>query len=334
MTCGTVSFTKINQEDDLAINGSKVIVTGAAGFIGSHLADSLLKKNCSVIGIDCLTSYYSPEIKLRNISSFEKNPNFRFVNENLEEMDYKSYLDSVDYVFHLAGQPGVRLSWGKEFADYVNHNIHATQKLLEAIKGSSIKKLVYASSSSIYGNSQQETLTETDVPKPFSPYGVTKLAGEHLVVSYSQNFQVPTASLRFFTVFGPRQRPDMAFQRIAESIIGNKAFPMYGDGSQIRDFTFVSDIVDGCISAAEKGISGDVYNLGGSNLSSMREVLDFMNQISDGKLKVDYLAAQKGDVFKTSANIKKAQAVLGYNPLVRLHDGLTEQFNYVKSMLK
>ncbi|MDP1678348.1 MAG: GDP-mannose 4,6-dehydratase [Bacteroidota bacterium] len=311
-----------------------ILVTGCAGFIGSHLTEKLLLSGEQVVGIDMLTPYYPVERKRKNLEILRKHQSFRFVEGNLNQMDIASLLNNITVIYHLAGQPGVRLSWGKDFDEYVDHNIRATQRLLEAVKNISLQKLVYASSSSVYGNVDRDILTETDVPTPFSPYGVTKLAGEHLVNSYRANFGVPVTSLRFFTVFGPRQRPDMAFQRVVEALINGNEFVVYGDGTQVRDFTYVEDIVNGCIAAANRGRAGEVYNLGGTNLASLNDALNLLQEIAGKKLNIKYIEKQSGDVSKTRANISKAQSDLQYQPHISLAEGLKRQFLYQSSLTK
>lgn len=311
-----------------------VLVTGCAGFIGSHLCEKLLQSGENVIGVDILSSYYPIERKQHNLELLKKYASFTFVEANLVSLDYHTMLKGISTIYHLAGQPGVRLSWGKEFNEYIEHNIRATQSLLEAVKNVPLQKFIYASSSSVYGNVDRDIFTETDVPMPFSPYGVTKLAGEHLVNSYHANYGVPASSLRFFTVFGPRQRPDMAFQRIVEALIDGKEFSVYGDGTQVRDFTYVEDIVNGCIAAAHRGKSGEIYNLGGTNLASLNEVLNLVQEIGGKKLNIKYVEKQSGDVKKTRANIAKAQRDLLYQPNVSLAEGLKRQFLYQSLLVK
>jgi len=311
-----------------------VLVTGCAGFIGSHLSEKLLLSGEQVVGIDMLTPYYPVERKRKNLEILNMHRSFQFLEGNLIQMDLSNLLDDITVIYHLAGQPGVRLSWGKDFNEYVEHNIRATQRILEACKHIPLKKFIYASSSSVYGNVERDLLSETDVPAPFSPYGVTKLAGEHLVNSYHANFGLPVSSLRFFTVFGPRQRPDMAFQRIIEALIDGKEFTVYGDGTQVRDFTYVEDIVNGCITAVYNGEPGEVYNLGGTNLASLNDAMNIVQEIAGKKLTIKYIEKQNGDVRRTRANITKAQNELLYKPKISLFEGLKSQFLYQSSLEK
>ena len=229
-----------------------MLVTGCAGFIGSHLCETLLQRGETVIGIDSITSYYSSTLKRRNLTLIQGHPKFIFLEADLVEMDLIPCLEQVDTVFHTAGQPGVRGSWGEQFDVYVRNNISATQRLLEAIRqtGRAIK-IIYSSSSSIYGNSEQFPTPENALPRPYSPYGMTKLAGEHLCHLYYSNYQIPYVALRYFTVYGPRQRPDMAFHIFIRSVLREEAITILGDGNQTRDFTYVADIVQGNLLAAE-----------------------------------------------------------------------------------
>ena len=218
----------------------KALVTGCVGFIGSHLVDKLLEHGYEVIGIDCFTDYYAREIKEANVSNALKNKNSKFIEEDILNMDK---FPEVDYVFHLAAQAGVRASWGKSFEIYTRNNIEATQKLLEFYKDREIKKFVYASSSSVYGDAELP-MREDSLLKPVSPYGVTKLAGENLCYLYWKNYNVPTVSVRYFTVYGPRQRPDMAMHKFVKAFLNNEEITVFGDGPQTRDFTFVEDAIE------------------------------------------------------------------------------------------
>lgn len=306
----------------------KVLVTGCAGFIGSHLSDRLLAEGHEVIGFDSLTDTYDVVRKRRNMTSALTNPRFAFHEVDLVSDEIGKLTQGVEIVYHLAGQPGVRLSWGKNFQSYVRNNVEATQNLLEAFKARPLKRFVYASSSSIYGDTDREIFSEADVPSPFSPYGVTKLAGEHLVFSYHRNFGLPAVALRFFTVFGPRQRPDMAFQRIIEAALSGEKFTLFGDGKQVRDFTYVADIVDGCIRAAEKGNDGTVYNLGGTNHVSMLDVLSLTEELIGKLLNIERTGVQKGDVRRTHADIGRAKKDFGYAPKTDLRKGLSDQIEF------
>src|SRR4051794_21169049 len=229
----------------------RALVTGVAGFIGSTLADALLARGDHVLGVDCFTPYYERDTKEANLSGARGCDRFELVEQDLRTCDIDGMLDGIDVVFHQAGQPGVRLSWSDGFADYTSLNVLATQRLLEAAKRVGGTKIVYASSSSVYGNAAAYPTTENDLPRPHSPYGVTKLAAEHLCNLYASNWKLPTVSLRYFTVYGPRQRPDMATHRLLAATLSGTPFPLYGDGSAVRDFTYVDDAVAANLAAAE-----------------------------------------------------------------------------------
>lgn len=306
------------------------LVTGVAGFIGSHLAERLIKEGHEVVGMDCFTDYYARSIKEENLRGLLKNRNFTFLEANLLEANLGKILLGVDYIFHQAAQAGVRSSWGAEFEVYTSNNVLATQRLLESCKGLGIKRFIYASSSSVYGDSEDLPLREQSFLKPVSPYGVTKLAGEHLCYSYWKNFRVPVISLRYFTVYGPRQRPDMAFYKFFRAILHDEDIKIYGDGEQTRDFTFISDAVEGNILAMRSDIVGEVLNIGGGSRVSVNEVLDSVQRIAGKTAPIVYQDVQKGDVRHTLADTSKAKKYLGYTPEVDLIAGLTEQCKWLK----
>ena len=296
----------------------KYLVTGCAGFIGSHLVDKLLEEGYEVIGIDCFTDYYSRKIKEANISNALNHKNFEFIEEDILEMNV---FHEVDYVFHEAAQAGVRASWGKNFEIYTRNNIEATQKLLEFYKDLSIKKFVYASSSSVYGDAELP-MRENSLLKPVSPYGVTKLAGENLCYLYWKNYSVPTISLRYFTVYGPRQRPDMAIHKFVKAILNDDNILIFGDGEQTRDFTYVDDAVEANILAAESDSVGSVFNIGGGSRISVNELIKIMENIIGTKVKIKTIEKQKGDVRNTWADVNKAKADLGWTSKVEIEEGL------------
>ena len=298
----------------------RALVTGAAGFVGSHLAATLLDAGDEVVGVDALTDFYPRERKLRNLGPLEGRGGWSFVEGDLLELDLPAMLRSTDTVFHLAGQPGVRPSWGRGFGVYTRENVLATQAVLEAAKDAALGRLVYASSSSVYGNAESYPTAETARPQPVSPYGVTKLAAEHLCELYRSNFGVPTASLRLFTVYGPRQRPDMAFARLVEAATGAGRFELYGDGTQTRDFTYVGDVVRAMRDCAVSGWTG-VANIGGGSRVSMNEVIDTVQEVV-GAVDVRRTAAQAGDVRDTAADITVARDAFGYAPTTGIRDGL------------
>ena len=296
----------------------KALVTGCAGFIGSHLVDKLLEQGYEVVGIDCFTDYYSTEIKEKNIDNARKHENFEFIKRNILEMDK---FPEVDYIFHLAAQAGVRASWGKSFEIYTKNNVQATQKLLEFYKDSSIKKFVYVSSSSVYGAAELP-MKEDSLLKPVSPYGVTKLSGENLCYLYWKNYGVPTVSLRYFTVYGPRQRPDMAIHKFVKGIFKGDEITVFGDGTQTRDFTFVDDAVKANLLASESDSVGEVFNIGGGSRISVNELIGMMENIIGKKAKVKYIEKQKGDVRDTLADVSKAKKELEWIPKVKIEEGL------------
>jgi len=302
----------------------KVLVTGCAGFIGSHLVDRLLKMGYEVVGIDCFTDYYPKVIKEANISNALQNDNFKLIEEDILNMDK---FPEVDYVLHLAAQAGVRASWGRSFEIYTRNNIEATQKLLEFYKGVEIQKFVYASSSSVYGDAELP-MREDSLLKPVSPYGVTKLAGENLCYLYWKNYNVPTVSLRYFTVYGPRQRPDMAIHKFVKAIFKGDEITVFGDGTQTRDFTFVDDAVEATILAAESNSVGEVFNIGDGSRVSVNELIEMMEDIIGEKAKVKYIEKQKGDVRDTWADVSKAEEELGWIPKVKIEEGLRKFVNW------
>ena len=310
---------------------ARILVTGIAGFIGSHLAEKLLELGYEVVGIDCLTDYYSPDLKERNIQSIQHS-NITIIRENLLNVDLKKMLQNIDYVFHLAAQAGVRDSWGKSFEIYANNNVLATQELLEACKNEEIKKIVYASSSSIYGDAKSLPMNEDDKPNPISPYGVTKLAAERLCNLYWKNFGVPVISVRYFTVYGPRQRPDMAFHKFIKAILNDREITIYGDGNQTRDFTYVADTVDGTIKAMESDAIGEVFNIGGGSTISVNEVIEILEKNLGIRAKVRYVKNQKGDVKHTYADISKARKILGYKPKIKIGEGLKKEIEWMNDL--
>jgi len=311
----------------------KALVTGAAGFIGSHLSERLLKDGFEVVGIDCFTDYYSKDIKENNIAGMLNNNRFKLIKENLLTVDLEKTLDKVDIVFHEAAQPGVRASWGKSFSVYVEDNILATQRLLESLKDKKIKKLVYASSSSVYGDAEKLPTKESFTPRPISPYGVTKLAAENLCYLYSKNYGIPIISLRYFSVYGPRQRPDMGFNRFINAIIDGKDIMIYGNGEQTRDFTYISDVIEANIEALEHTCPpGETFNIGGGSRISVNGTIKILEDISGKKVKVKYLENQKGDVAHTAADISKAKAALKYSPKIDIKTGLEKEYEWLNSL--
>jgi nucleoside-diphosphate-sugar epimerase len=307
----------------------KSLVTGAAGFIGSHLAEKLLAAGHDVIGVDSFLDNYPKRFKEKNLADLLPRKKFKFIGENLVQMNLVSLLSDVTYVFHLAGQPGVRASWGKEFARYTENNIAATQLLLEAAKEARLGKFVYASTSSVYGDTDDLPMREDGMTRPVSPYGASKLAAEHLCHLYWKAFAVPTVALRFFTVYGPRQRPDMFFHLFMRALLRGEEIPLYDDGEQTRDFSYCSDIVDGVVAAAMYPGAGEVFNLGGGSEVSLLNAIALAEKISGRKAKLKSCDRQKGDVRHTSALLDQAKSKLGYFPKVGLEQGLANQWDWI-----
>lgn len=310
----------------------RVLITGVAGFIGSSIAHKILERGDEVVGIDCFIDYYPRPIKETNLDRLRDYDNFTFHEVSLATCELPPLLEGVAHVYHQAAQAGVRASWGKDFIIYTENNIQATQRLLEAVKGTDIK-IIYASSSSVYGETQKLPMEETDRPQPLSPYGVSKMAAEHLCVLYTKNFGVHTNSLRYFTVFGPRQRPDMAFHRFCRAMLEKETIHIYGNGEQTRDFTYIDDIAEANLLAAEKGKPGAVYNLGGGSRISVNGVLQLLESATGTKPVVSYEETQKGDVSHTYADTTRAQKDLGFNPQYNVEKGLAQEFEWVKENL-
>lgn len=301
-----------------------VLVTGCAGFIGSHLCHRLLQEGFFVTGIDSLIEYYSVTIKRKNLQSLIETKNFKFHQVDVLDFDFEN--ENPEVLFHLAAQPGVRTSWGDDFSIYTRNNVLATQHLLEkAMHLNNLQKFVFASSSSVYGQTSAEKVTEDYPTKPFSPYGVTKLAAENLCSAYEENFGLPMVALRFFTVYGPQQRPDMAFNRLIKAAFSGEPFTLFGDGSQERDFTYIDDIVDGLLLAATSRDASGVFNIGGGHVVSMNDVIQLVEKISKRTINIVKNPEQKGDVKRTSADISKISKRLGYSPQVNIQEGLERQ---------
>ncbi|KQR24287.1 UDP-glucose 4-epimerase [Agreia sp. Leaf335] len=310
----------------------KALVTGAAGFVGSTLSRRLLEQGHGVLAIDNLSSYYDRPLKTRNVESYSALPGATFIEADLNTVDLDALLsDGIDVVFHLAGQPGIRGSWGQDFALYTRANVDATQRLLEAsMRYGKLQRFVYASSSSVYGQAETYPTTETMLPQPFSPYGVTKLAGEHLTGLYRANYDLPTVAFRFFTVYGPAQRPDMAFTRFLRAAASGAPISIYGTGEQVRDFTFVDDVVSALtLSGQSPKALPPVMNLSGGSSVSVNEVLDTIRDVSGKNLVVDYVDAVKGDVTRTGGDSSLALTSLGWAPQTSLSEGLKRHFDWI-----
>jgi UDP-glucose 4-epimerase len=310
----------------------KVLVTGVAGFIGSHLAGRLLQEGFQVIGIDSFLDNYSRKIKGNNLRGLFNNK-FSFIEGSIFELDLKEILKKVDTVFHQAAIPGVRTSWGKEFYKYLENNVLATQILLESCKDLKIKKFIYASSSSVYGDSDELPIKETSTTKPVSPYGVSKLAGEHLAILYFKEYGIPTVSLRYFTVYGPRQRPDMGFHKFIIAILSRKQIEIFGSGDQTRDFTFIDDVVEANLLASNKGREGEVYNIGGGNRIELIQAIKAIEEVSGKQCDLKFTESQKGDVKRTYADISKAKMDFDYNPKIDINKGLEKHYEWLRENL-
>jgi UDP-glucuronate 4-epimerase len=315
--------------------GGHVVVTGAAGFIGSHLAEALVDRGHEVVGIDCFTPAYPPLDKRRNLARLVDRPEFRLVEGDLVTLALDAWLEGAAVVFHQAAQPGVRASWGRDFATYVHHNILGTQSLLEAVARTGVPRLVAASSSSVYGDAPMYPTTEESIARPVSPYGVTKLASEHLCLAYARPgiADVSVATLRYFTVYGPRQRPDMAFRRFLDAAYADRPIVVYGDGEQTRDFTHVDDAVRANLLAMSAPIRAEAINVGGGRRVSLNQVLDLVGEATGRRLRIERAPAQAGDARHTGADSTRAEALLGYRPAVALEEGLAGQAEWVAAEL-
>ncbi len=300
----------------------RYLVTGAAGFIGSCLSEALVEAGHDVLGVDSFTDYYDPARKRENAAGFA------VVEADLETDDLVGLLDGVDGVFHLAGQPGVRASFGDDFELYVRRNVLAGGRVFEAAARCGTR-VVYASSSSVYGDAESFPTSEDVQPRPISPYGVTKLACEHLHYAHARASGLEAVGLRYFTVYGPRQRPDMAMTRMLEALADGTTFPLYGDGSASRSFTYASDAVAATIAAMDNGAPGAVYNVGGGQEASMTEAIALAETIAGRTLRIEQHEAARGDAKRTRADVRKALDELGWAPQTALADGLAAQWEWV-----
>lgn len=317
-----------------------VLVTGCAGFIGSHIVEALLLMGYDVVGVDCFTPYYSDRIKRHNLTEALHHRGFKLVELDLSRTsidDLTSIVRDVSYVIHEAAQPGVRSSWGADFDAYVKHNILASQKLLEAVlRARSVKRFVYASSSSIYGNIESIPISEEVTPRPYSPYGVTKLTAENLCRVYYENFNVPIVILRYFTVYGPRQRPDMAFHKFIKSMLKGEPIYVYGDGQQARDFTYIEDVVEATIRSieCEDNVIGQAINVGYGKPVKLMDVIEIIAELCNVEPQIVFKEEMKGDVKATWADISKARKLLGWEPRTKLRDGLEAEMLWIKQAIE
>jgi nucleoside-diphosphate-sugar epimerase len=303
------------------------VVTGAAGFIGSQLVESLLERGDRVVGIDSFDPFYSARIKRENLETARRHPRYRFIESDLLRYRLDRQFSDSPVVYHMAAQAGVRGSWGTRFSRYARNNLLATQAVFEAsVRSHRPSRVVYASSSSVYGDQPPGASAEDALPNPVSPYGVTKLAAEHLGRTYAKSYGLPVTALRFFTVYGPRQRPDMAFNRFIDAIRHDRAIEVYGRARQLRDFTFVSDIVAGLVAAGEVRTPAPVYNLGGGSPVILAEALRLLSDVSGRSLKMRQFPLPPGDAKATWADIRLARRELGFRPRVKLRKGLAAQW--------
>jgi len=306
-------------------------VTGAAGFIGSHLVERLLAEGAAVTGVDCFTDYYDPALKRANLAAALAHPRFRLLEHDLAAADL-AVLPDVQVVFHQAAQAGVRASWGADFATYVHHNMVATQRLLERYRGKPLERFVYASSSSVYGEAERYPTDERQLPRPYSPYGVTKLAGEHLALLYARNFGVPSVALRYFTVYGPRQRPDMAFHRFCRALLAGEPITVYGDGRQSRDFTFIADAIEGNMQAWRHPMAEGVYNVGGGSQVEVLEAIRILEETLGVKATLRFEPLQPGDPLRTRADTSRIRTDLGFAPSVDIWQGLAAEAGWARGL--
>jgi nucleoside-diphosphate-sugar epimerase len=311
----------------------KVLVTGCAGFIGSHVVERLLKEGHEVMGVDSFDVYYSRGQKEKNLMNILLHPQFKLVEDNLSTMALVKVLKGTEAVIHLAAQPGVRGSWGSSFHRYVTNNIQVTQRLLEESKGNKLKRFVYASSSSVYGD-VGEVLNEDMKCAPKSPYGVTKLAAENLCQLYHQEYKMPTVSLRFFSVYGPGQRPDMAFHRFCQNILRDAPLTIYGDGKQVRDFTYVDDVAQIVTAALTADVAGQIVNVGGGSPCTLLEAATVLEEISGKPCAKTFLERQKGDVLSTRADTAKLERLFGVKPMTPLRDGLAREWEWMQKFVQ
>ncbi len=300
----------------------RYVVTGAAGFIGSHLGEALSAAGHDVLGVDCFTDYYDPSLKEENAAGLD------VVRADLAEEPLEELLAGAEGIFHLAGQPGVRASWGEDFALYARRNLIASHRVFEAAARARVR-VVFASSSSVYGDAESYPTSEDAVPRPISAYGITKLGCEHLARAYAGSLGLDVVSLRYFTVYGPRQRPDMAFARIAAALAGGGVFELYGDGSYSREFTFVDDVVAATVAAMELAPAGAVYNVGGGSETTMREAIGILERLAGRTPEMRLRPPAAGDVRRTAADTSRIRAELGWRPAVSLDEGLRAEWEWL-----
>ncbi|WLR42997.1 NAD-dependent epimerase/dehydratase family protein [Bacillus carboniphilus] len=312
----------------------KILVTGSCGFIGSHLCEALLRiPSVYIRGIDAFIGPTSLPLKSVYINNYINHPRFELVVDNLLTYDLSTLLNDIDIVYHLAAIPGVRKSWGKDFDPYVENNILVTQRLLEACKQADVKAFIYASTSSVYGHASNK-VSENACLSPLSPYGVTKLTGEYLCHVYQQNHDLPVVILRFFTVYGPRQRPDMFFHRLIKRILLDEPITIYGDGLQTRDFTYIDDCINGTMNVLNQHqqLIGETINIGGLERASVLDTISLLESITNKTVNKEFLPQPIGEPKHTWADISKAEKLLKYKPSTNLYNGLSKQYHYLKKV--
>lgn len=310
----------------------KCVVTGAAGFIGSHLCEALVDRGNAVVGVDAFVPYYPRQIKESNLTQLREQPNFTFVEGDLRYMDLDRLVQDAEVIFHLAAMPGLMKSW-EELDLYSTCNITATYRLLEAARKNSVSHFIHASTSSVYGRNAEGD--EESPLRPVSPYGVTKLAAEHLCLAFRDNFDLPVTILRYFSVYGPRQRPDMGYHILIRCVLQDRPFPVYGDGEQTRSNTFISDCIEATVRTAEyrDRVIGQIMNIGGGEVVSLNQVIAMVEELSGRKARLEWRPPRPGDQRHTRANIEKARRLLGYNPATPVKEGLRRQLEWQKDVL-
>jgi UDP-glucose 4-epimerase len=313
--------------------GSTVLVTGCAGFLGSHLCEALLADGLRVVGLDCFSDYYPRALKHANVETALAAPRFRLLEADLATDPLDPALDGVDVVFHLAAQPGVRPSFGEGFRTYLRHNVHGTQRLLEAACGHDLKAFVYASSSSVYGDQDAYPVSEDAPMRPKSPYGATKIITEQLAAAFWHSREIPVVGLRYFTVYGPRQRPDMAFSRFLARALNDRPLTVHGDGRQVREFTYVDDVVAATLAAAEHGERGSVYNIGGGEPVAVLEAISLLESTLERELLVEHTEAAHGDPRRTEADVTRAARDLRFRAATPLSAGLAAHVEAMRGSL-
>lgn len=311
----------------------RVLVTGVAGFIGSHTAEALVARGDEVVGVDCGLVGSIGTRQQRDVASLLAGSRFNLHHLDLRTAALEPLLADVDAVVHLAALPGVRTSWHDRFADHLASNVLVTQRLLEAATRVTVRRVVYASSSSVYGDTSLGRCSEAASTAPHSPYGVTKLASEHLCAAYAANHGVPTVALRYFTVYGPRQRPDMALHRLFEAALTGARFELFGDGGQVRDLTAVADVVAANLAALDVPTApGTVVNVAGGQPIAMDVLIGHVEAVTGRRIDVRRTAAEPGDVSRTGADTSRAWRLLGWAPTVELADGLARQWRWHESL--